>query len=627
MDSPRSTRKLLFVGALLVLAVALVYGQTRRHDAIHFDDHAYLVDNYQVQRGLTAEGFRWAFAVDEWSNFHPATWLSHMLDCELFGMDLGLHHLSSVVLHAVNALLLLWLWHSLSGALWPSALVAALFALHPLNVESVAWLAERKNVLSTFFWFASTIAYVAWVRRPAAWRYALVALLLVLGLLAKPMLVTLPFTLLLLDHWPLRRTAERSPRQLVVEKLPLFAVVIAQSCLTFFLHRELASAADQAYPFATRAANAIVSYAAYLGLAVWPHDLAIVYPLGGEIGGGAVVASAVVLAAISFAVWRWRAELPHLLVGWLWFLGTLVPVIGLVQVGGHTMADRYAYVPLVGVFVMAAWSASSAALRWPRARGAIAGALGVALVVLAVQARAQTALWKDSVTLFEHTLAVTENNAVIEGALGVALGERGRHDEQIAHLAEARRLTPTSPTVLHDLGSAYASNGRLEDAMECFEAALAVRPESAETHTLLGFTLTRLGRNTEALAHYREALRIKPDYSEVHLGLAALYESQQRSHDAIAHYREALRVKPTSIEAHTNVGKLLAIRGEYAEAILHFRAVLELDPKRLAARNNLGHALAAQGKREEAIATFHESLAIEPNQPQVQSAIAALQKR
>ncbi len=638
MDSTKQSRQLVLIAAVLVLATAAVYGQLRGHDTIHFDDHAYVVDNYMVQRGITWAGVRSAFATDEWSNWHPVTWLSHMLDCQWFGTDAGLHHLSSLALHIANTLLLLLLLHRMTGALWRPGLVAALFALHPLNVESVAWIAERKNVLSTFFWLSTTLSYVTWSERPSAWRYTGTLVLLALGLMAKPMLVTLPFTLLLLDFWPLRRTRllapaalESSParvqhalRRLVIEKLPLLALVVVSSCVTFALHRDLAAAASRAYPIGLRVANAIVSYGAYLAHTVWPHDLAIVYPLRSSVGALAVVASGVLLAAISAWVVRARERRPDLLVGWSWYLGTLVPVIGLVQVGGHTLADRYAYVPLIGVFVMIAWSSAACIARWPSIRGAVVGCSVAALVVLGAQTWRQTALWKNSVTLFEHTLSVTEDNAVIEGALGVALGELGRQAEAVPHLVEALRLTPDSPVVLHDLGSAYASLGRLDEAMKCFREALAIRPDAAETHTLLAFTLARLGRKDEALEHYRAALRLKPDYSEVHLGLAALYESQQQSREAIEHYREVLRFKPRSIEALTNLGALLAARGEYAQAIGHFRAVLELDPRRIVARNNLGHALAALGKTDEAAARFTESLAIDPNQPQVRSKLASL---
>jgi tetratricopeptide (TPR) repeat protein len=627
MGSTKKPLPLLLVGAALVAAIVAVYGQMRGHDAIRYDDLDYVTNNYVVQAGLTAEGLEWAFTTNTLSNWHPLTWLSHMLDCELFGMDMGMHHLTSLVLHAISAVLLLLLLHQWTGALWRPALVAALFALHPLNVESVAWIAERKNVLSTMFWFLTTMSYVAWVRDRKASRYALTLVLFALGLMSKPMLVTLPCTLLLLDDWPLGRMPSKAAfRSLFVEKLPFFALAMASSVVTYVVQHEVAVAALESVPLLSRVGNAVISYGAYLGDAVWPRHLALLYPLR-PVAWIAVLGAGLVLSTITWAVIKARTLHPYLLVGWLWYLGTLVPVIGIVQVGSQRMADRYVYIPLVGVFVMIAWGLGALVSHRPQTKNTVAAFSGIALLALAAVTHRQTALWRDSVTVFEHTLAVTGDNPIMQNELGIALGRVGRHQEAIAHLTESQRLMPDSDQVLTNLGEAYASLNRLEEATAHYREALAKKPDSFAAHTALGFALARLRRTDEAMAHYQEALRLNPEYSEVHLGLASLYESQKRNREAIEHYRETLRLKPSSIEARTNLGALLATGREFAEAIEHFRVVLRMDPTRLAARNNLGYALDAQGKLDEAAAEFAASLEIDPNQPQIRMKLTALRNR
>jgi tetratricopeptide (TPR) repeat protein len=605
MDSTKQSRSLLALAAFLVVAVVAVYAQMRGHDAIHFDDNGYVTNNYLVQRGLTSEGVHYAFTTNTLSNWHPLTWLSHMLDCELFGMDMGMHHLTSLVLHAIDAVLLLLLLHQLTGAVWRSALVAALFALHPLNVESVAWIAERKNVLSTMFWFLTTMSYVAWVRDRKASRYALTLVLFALGLMSKPMLVTLPCTLLLLDYWPLGRMPSKVAfRSLFVEKIPFFALAMASSAVTFVLQRDVVQKGIDTLALEGRIGNAIISYVAYIGKAIWPVDLAVLYPIPQFINGFVLVGAAVVLGLITWLAVRARARHPYLLVGWLWYLGTLVPVIGLVHVGSQTMADRYAYIPHIGVFVMIVWGLGAIVGAWPHAKNTVAAGASLAVIALGVVTWRQTALWKNSVTLFEHSISVTTDNVVLHNAVGTALGGLGRHDDAIAHFKEALRLNPMSPDALNNLGIAFASIDRHDDALKCFEGAIAMKPDSAPTQTSLGLALARLGRTDEALTHYREALRLNPDYPEAHTSLGSLLASLERHDEAIVEFRAALALNPRMLQTHTNLGLALDAKGQHEAAIESFRASLALDPNQPEVHAYLGDVLSSVGRSDEAASHY-----------------------
>ncbi len=623
MDSTKQQRLLLLLSGVLVLAILAVYAQLRGHDAIHFDDNVLVTQNAAVQSGISWAGIRWAIATPILGIWHPLTTLSHMLDCELFGMDMGMHHVTSLVLHIANTLLLLLLLHRMTGALWRPALVAALFALHPLNVESVAWIAERKNVLSTLFWFLTTLSYVAWVRQPSRARYVLTLVLFALGLMAKPMLVTLPCTLLLLDYWPLGRMPNKAAfRTLLVEKLPFFAVTAVASYVTYALQQDVVAAAVRSIPIHLRAATAALSYVAYLRDAFWPRDLAMLYPIEGWLEGRQLVIAAVVLGAITSLAIVARARQPYLLVGWLFYLGTLVPVIGIVHVGSQTHADRYAYVPLIGVFVMIAWGAGECIERFPRIRNAIVTVSLATMVALGVATTSQATRWKDSITLFEHTLAVTENNLVVHNALGVALGDAGRHAEAILHFAEALRLKPDSIAILESLGLAYASSGRLEEAAQCLRDVIEREPTSYQTHASLGLVLAQLGQNDEALEHFRAAVQLNPQSAEAHAGLGALLVSLGRNDEALPHLRIALEQNPRFAQTHTNLGLVLAARGSFDAAIESFQASLALDAAQPRVLGLLGSAYTGQGRVDEAIARFNDALRLDPSDVDVRARLA-----
>jgi len=582
----------LRVAVLLAVATLAVYAQVVGHEFVNFDDPEYVSGNPYVRAGFTRAGLSWAFTTGHAGNWHPLTWLSHMLDCQLYGLRPGAHHLTNVLLHTANTLLLFALLRGMSGALWPSAAVASLFALHPLHVESVAWVAERKDVLSTLFWMLTLLAYWRYARQSSLRHYLLVLVLLALGLMAKPMLVTLPFVMLLLDVWPLGRQplarsrsapegtnaprVERSARRqdapprrdprpsglrLFLEKVPFLVLAVASSVVTFAV--QLGGGAVEpvdTLPFKARVANALVSYAGYLRKMIHPAGLVIFYPQV-PLPAWQVAGAGLALVAVSVLVIWLAPRQPWLMVGWLWYAVTLLPVIGLVQVGAQAMADRYTYVPLIGPFIMLAWSAAELGRRRPRWRAMAAAAIAIVLAGCAAATGLQVRYWRSSMTLFEHAVDVIPDNYVAQLQLGNALAEQGR----------------------------------LDDAIARYGAALRVKPDLAKAHGNLGAVLAQQGKLDRAVAHYAEALRLNPDLPETHNNLGAALAGQGRIEEAIAHYENALRLKPGYPDAHANLGLALAAQGKIDLAIAHYAEALRLNPDQPGARYNLDRALAARG--------------------------------
>jgi predicted negative regulator of RcsB-dependent stress response len=536
--SRRQRNLVIWLG--LVLATAAVYWPVRHFGFVNYDDQSYVYENPHVQRGLSLEGIAWSFSTDSEANWHPLTWLSHMLDCQLFGLNAGGHHLVNLLFHLVSTLLLFHILSRMTAAPWRSAFVAALFALHPLHVESVAWIAERKDVLSALFWMLTMWAYVRYAETLHASRsslgvwYGLSLFFFTLGLMAKPMLVTLPFVLLLLDYWPLGRTrwtdsvtGEKEKvtlGRLLLEKLPFFALTIVSCGLTLWAQRAGGAVESVEHlPISGRIANALVSYARYLGKAFWPDGLAVFYPFEKLPLEGIMGAGAILLGVSIWAVWNVRRK-PPFVVGWLWYLGTLVPVIGLVQVGSQAMADRYSYLPLIGVFIMMAWSLPNSVMERPRLRLLVAVAAVVLLSICAVLSRRQLSYWQNSITLFEHALAVTGPNDVAHLNLGNAFLTTGRIPDAIAHYEQALRVKPAEAH--GNIGSALMRLGRVQEAIGHFEQALLAKPDYAEAHYNLGLALAQLGNLSEAIKHWEQALQIKPDYAEAHYNLGgALWQT------------------------------------------------------------------------------------------------------
>jgi tetratricopeptide (TPR) repeat protein len=486
-----------------------VYWQVQGHAFVTFDDYQYVVENPHVRHGLTLQGIVWAFTSGYASNWHPLTWLSHMLDCTLYGLNPKGHHFNNLLLHLTNTLLLFWVLRRMTTALWRSAFVAALFALHPLHVESVAWVAERKDLLSTLFWMMTMGAYALYVERPGLGRYLFTLHLFALGLLAKPMLVTFPFVLLLLDYWPLGRR-HQSPFLLMREKLPFFALTMISSVITFCVQKSW-GAVIVSIPLKDRIANALVAYVTYIGKMIWPANLACFYPHPldtlplWQVGG-----SLLLLAGISIFAIRARQRRPYLPVGWFWYLGTLVPVIGLVQVGAQAMADRYTYVPLIGLFLVIAWTVADISSKWLSFKRPLHALATIGLCSLAGLSLLQVRHWKDSITLFQHNIRVTTNNHLAHFHLGRNLEHHGDLREALVHFHEALRLRPDFSLGHYAVGNTLSKLGEVNAAIDHLSRALELDPDLTRAHNNLGCLLIRQGNIKAAAHHFTEALRIDP---------------------------------------------------------------------------------------------------------------------
>jgi hypothetical protein len=554
-----------FLAAALVLVTAGIYSPVLHHPFVNFDDQAYIVENTHVTGGLTLAMVRWALTSLEEANWHPVTWLSHALDCELFGLNPAGHHATNVMVHAANAAILFLLLLGATGARWRSLAVGALFALHPLNVESVAWTAERKNVLSMLCLLLALLAYGWYARKPATFRYFVVALLFALGLAAKPMIVTLPFALLLLDYWPLRRVQlaksvehpsiqQRSWTWLVLEKVPLLALSAASSVVTIYAQR-LSMPTIEALPFAQRIGNAVDSYVGYLSKTFWPAHLAVFYPHeGAHLPAWRIALCIVFLAAVTMWAWTMRHSRSYLLIGWLWFLGNLVPVIGLVQVGDQAMADRYVYLPLIGIFVMVVWGIAGLVADYPQGRnvaGLMIGGAVLVLVALSVVTVRQIATWSSSFELWSHALEVTSDNYLAEDYIGSALlvqayettGQRFS-DEATAHFRNAVRINPHDAIGHLNLGADFHEHGRLQEAIEQYSAVLRYTRDEhlmAKAYIALGAAYGRLHEFDKAEQSYRMATRLEPDNRGLFMRIGQLGMEEQ-----IAQLTEATATHPTA---------------------------------------------------------------------------------
>jgi tetratricopeptide (TPR) repeat protein len=539
------------IALALVVATVAIYARVATFDFINYDDSGYVKDNAQVLNGLTREGVVWAFTTTRQANWHPLTWLSLQLDAQLRGSSPRVYHTTNIALHAVSVLLLFLLLARMTGSDWRSAFVAALFAVHPLHVESVAWIAERKDVLSTAFGLLACHFWLDSLQRPGLSRRVLAVLTYAASLLAKPMLVSLPILLLLFDVWPLRRT--ESLKRRLVEKIPFFALA-ALSCVATSVAQSRGGVmrALTQYPLVTRAANAAVAYVLYLGKAIWPTDLSVFYPYPyAGVPAWETAAAIATLAIVTVACLRARRRAPYLLVGWLWYLVTLVPVIGLVQVGSQAMADRYTYVPLIGPFMMLAF-----ALPYRPRRPVVAAAL-VVIVALGACAFRQAGYWRDSVSLFTRAIAVTKDNAVAENNLARALFDRGQIESAVAHCAEAVRIAPEMGDAQANLVRGLLALGRNEEAVNRTREALKDRPNDSRTHVNAGLIARMAGRNDAAEASFREALRLDPTDQEAHLNLGAILAERGRRDEAIVEFETAVRLRPGDARARSALERLL----------------------------------------------------------------------
>jgi protein O-mannosyl-transferase len=643
ISRPDSARKAFFIkyrdvwGCLFLVVITLtVYWPVQNYGFVNFDDSLYVTENPHTQEGLTLKSITWAFSFSEKEGtyWQPVTWLSHALDCQLYGLQPGKHHLTSLMFHMANSLLLFMVFKWMTGAFWRSALLATLFAIHPINVDSVAWVAERKNVVSTFFWMLTMLSYVYYTKKPALYKYLLTLLMYVLGLLTKPMLVTLPFVLLLLDYWPLKRFfygqlsdngnevrnktlvsrfKEFLPFHLIVEKIPFFilsGLSVGLSSLSVQGEVSLASGV----PMGLRIANALVSYVKYIGNMIWPQGLTVYYPYPRMVPMWEAIGALFFLVFVSVFAIRLIQRAPYFVIGWLWFLGTFVPVLGLVQSGlWPAIADRFAYVPLIGLFMVFAWGGHQICQNRSNRTMWLSVSVVCLLLVLITLTRKQVGHWKNSIALFEHNLRFTSNNHIAHNNLGTALHEQDRTKKAIEHYLQTLRIRPAYVKAHCNLGIALNKQGRTEEAIEHYLQALRIKPDYVKAHSNLGTILDKQGRTEEAIEHYLQALRIKPDYVEAHNNLGAILNKQGRTEEAIEHYLQALRIKPDYVEAHSNLGVSLDKQGRTEEAIEHYLQALRIKPDYVEAHNNLGAILDKQGRTEEAIEHYLQVLRIKPD--------------
>ena len=573
----------LWIYLFLAAAVLAVYLQVSHFDFVTLDDPVYVTENPHVQAGLCWSGMVWAFTTGYGGQWHPLTWLSHMLDCQFFGLDPGWPHIVNVLIHALTSLLWFSVLKGLTGARWRSAMAAFLFALHPLHVESVAWVCERKDVLSALFWVLTIWAYARYARQPERGRYLLALALFCLGLMAKPMLVTLPIVLLLLDRWPLSRGVR------VVEKIPFFALAIAACVVTFVVHlRGEALPSFEVVPPAIRIENALVSYGAYILDLFWPAKLAVFYPYSsGSIVMPAIAAGIALVAITIFAIREFRPR-PYLAVGWLWYLVALVPVIGLVQAGAQARADRFTYIPMAGLTIALIWGAAEILGRWPRARLVLASALCAACIALTW---IQVGYWRDSVTLYRHAIEATTGNYVARFNLASVLDTRGETAEAIAQLRETVRLRPYFATAHAELGQLLAKAGLPQEALPELRTAVTQRPGSADAHFRLGSVLGAMGQNSDAAIEFAQGLRLQPENADGHYDLAIALAQTGNLADAAREFETTVRLKPDDADARFNLGITLARLHRVDTAIEELREAVRIRPQYADARQALDDLL------------------------------------
>jgi protein O-mannosyl-transferase len=634
---PGDLRTVLGVCVLLAVITIAVFGRTVSFGFVNYDDNFYVYDSPAVVNGLTSDGVARALTQGSLGFWDPLTTLSHMLDCQLYGLNAGGHHLTNVLLHTASVVLLFLVLRKLTGATWRSAFVAALFAIHPLRAESVAWVTERKDVLSGFFFMLTLGAYARYVEGPPKLsRYLVVVACFVMGLMSKVMLVTVPVVLLVLDYWPLGRcpksgddTTGMSWTRLLVEKIPLFALSAAAAVVNILTQKSSGTLSTLASsPMGLRLENAVVSVATYIWQMFWPVRLAALYPF--PLHGlpmGLVVVSILVVAGISAAVISCRRARPYLLAGWLWYLVMLLPVTGLIQAGPQAHADRYTYLPQIGLYFALAWLAGSWVAARPRYIPLAGGLAGAVIGVLAVCAFNQASYWRDSETLWRRDLACAADNALARNDLGLAIMNEGRRPEAMDEFHRALALQPDYFEAHNNLGLALVGGGQMEDAMGEFRQAIQAQPGRASAHNNLGSALLDSGQVDQALAEFQEAIKLSPDYAQAHNNLSRVLVRLGRLDEAIAELQTALKLQPGLADAHFNLGNAFMLERRAAEAMEQYQMAVKLDPGLVAARYDLAILLWRQGRRDDAIAQFQACLAVQPDFSQARQTLDALQQQ
>jgi tetratricopeptide (TPR) repeat protein len=599
----------LLIGLSLSAMTLAVFWNVQFHDFILYDDLPYVVLNRHLQSGLTGGSVIWAVTTMEMSNWHPVTWLSLMLDYDFFRLNPAGYHWTNLLIHIAGTILLFSVLRRMTEDIWKSAVVAALFAIHPLHVESVAWISERKDVLSAFFWFLTMKAYVRYTERPGTGRYVLLTVVFVLGLMAKPMLVTLPFVLLLLDVWPLGRLhfpftcsgeippADREDRRIawphaLWEKIPLFFLAFLSIVITYLAQMNWNAVGSlEMFPIDIRIANALISYVHYIVKMFWPAKLAFFYPYVLWWPLWILAGAALLLAALTFLILKHRGTRPYLTVGWLWYLGTLVPVIGIVQVGSQAMADRYTYIPLIGPFMMIAWGVPELFGNWRFRRTFLSVLSGIVLTVLALSSWQQLQYWRNSVTLFEHAMSVTSGNYLAHNNLGAALSLEGRTEEALRHYSAAILIKPDYADAHNNIGFTLAAQGKYEEAIASYLMAMAIKMNDGLIRFNLGDALMQTGRIDEAASQFKEAVKLRPETAPFHNSLGVALIRQGKHNEAVNAFRTTLRLDPNHAGAHHNLAMVLSHQGNLQEAVVHFSEALRIQPDYWEARRNLQDVL------------------------------------
>jgi len=632
----------------LAMIVWVAFGQALRYDFLGYDDQRYVVQNAWVTNGLTLGGIKWAFTHVHASNWHPLTTISHMLDCQLYGLQPWGHHLTNILLQAAAAIFLFLALKKLTSDFWPSLLVAAVFAVHPLRVESVAWVSERKDVLSGVFFMLTLWAYARYARGNARpfW-YVTVIALFAFDLMCKPTVVTLPFVLLLLDYWPLGRIqpslslgggmTRNKWTWLVAEKLPLF-VLSAASCVATLLAQKQALDASLKPSLMERVGNALISYVTYIGQMIWPAHLAVLYPYPeGTLKVGQAILALLLLLSISAAVFLWRRKFPFLLTGWFWYLGMLIPMIGIVQVGSQVQADRYTYLPQIGLYILCAWGAMELFHQWRRSRVILAAVAVPMITALIIRSYFQTSYWWDSETLWRHATAVTSNNYIAANNLAEVLFQSGRFEEAIAECREALKIKPDLAAAHNNLGAALIRSRQegstalpqnsIDEAIGHYRAALQIKPDFTQARSNLGNALLQKGEADEAIAQFQKALEVDPQYAEAEFSLGKAFWQKREVNDAIAHYQKAVEIRPDYAEARYSLGNAFVFEVKYSEAIANYEGAVRIRPDYFEAHYNLGCVLATVGNTTDALKELNEAIQVNGESPNAHCTLGSLLAR
>ncbi|MDQ5984311.1 MAG: hypothetical protein CSYNP_00004 [Syntrophus sp. SKADARSKE-3] len=638
----------IFICIALVIATTFAYGPIKDASFIQLDDNDYVVENPHI-REMNGSNIVWAFTTTHAANWHPLTWLSLMLDRQLYGLSAPGFHFTNLIFHILNSLLIFLIFTAMTNAFWKSAFLAALFALHPLHVESVAWIAERKDVLSAFFGICTIGLYALYVKDKKPLYYIALIGCFALGLMAKPMLVTLPFILLLLDYWPLQRfqrsakpgkissspesgqtkkrkqgaenpkkTATQKIKEqtveppswkvLILEKIPLFILSTLSCIMTYYAQQQGGSVISIYHlPFTDRIANSLISYMAYIGKMFWPWNLAVYYPMPASYPLWEVSLAIVVLLGITYLVIRFHKSFPYGATGWLWYLGSLVPVIGLVQVGNQALADRYTYIPLIGLFLIISWGIPDLLKEWKYRPAFLAAGGAIVLITLAFTTLNQVQKWKTDISLFEHTINVTKDNVIANFCLGDARAAQGNYDAAITSYNEVLRIDPNHPYTHNNLGIALQRRGHINEAIMHYQVALRFDATRPKALTNLGLAAATQGNYEEAIRYFREALLLKPDYLRPHIALGDVLAKTGKLQEALSSYEQALRMKNDLPDVHYNMAQILAYLGSVNEAIEHLYIAVRINPTFQEAHIHLGNLLLAQGRNQEAAIQFQEA--------------------